>query len=90
MQIIPLLKKMKTKYNQSQFTAISEITSKQSGIFLLQGPPGTGKTTTLMALLATHYATQQKIVKQGGSLNKIMICAPSNAAIDLITKKIIN
>jgi len=50
----------------------------------LQGPPGTGKTSTLLGLLSAQYAYLKRI----GDKRKIMICAPSNAAIDHITKRI--
>ena len=57
---------------------------RESGIVLLQGPPGTGKTSTLLGLLSAQYAFLKRINDQ----RKIMICAPSNAAIDHITKRI--
>ena len=52
-----------------------------SGIALVQGPPGTGKTTTLIGCLSTQY-----YYYKGGyqTQNKILICAPSNMAIDHI------
>jgi senataxin len=55
------------------------------GIVMLQGPPGTGKTSTLMGLLSAQYEYQQK----AGDRSKIMVCAPSNAAVDHITKRLI-
>ena len=58
---------------------------RENGIVLLQGPPGTGKTSTLMGLLSVQYEYLQLI----GDTRKIMICAPSNAAVDHITKRII-
>jgi senataxin len=57
---------------------------REKGIVLLQGPPGTGKTSTLLGLLAAQYEYLNKI----GDKRKIMICAPSNAAIDHITKRL--
>lgn len=57
---------------------------RESGIVLLQGPPGTGKTSTLLGLLSAQYAYLKRI----GDSRKIMICAPSNAAIDHIAKRI--
>ncbi len=57
---------------------------RESGIVLLQGPPGTGKTSTLLGLLSAQYAYLKRI----GDKRKIMISAPSNAAIDHITKRI--
>lgn len=52
---------------------------------LLQGPPGTGKTSTLMGLLAAQYEYLRKTQDK----RKIMICAPSNAAVDHIAKRIV-
>ena len=57
---------------------------RERGIVLLQGPPGTGKTSTLLGLLSAQYAYLKRI----GDIRKIMICAPSNAAIDHIAKRI--
>ena len=58
----------------------------ERGIVMLQGPPGTGKTSTLMGLLSAQYEYLRKI----GDNRKIMICAPSNAAVDHIVKRIKN
>jgi len=61
---------------------------RQSGIVLLQGPPGTGKTTTLMGLLSAEYEYLKKVY-DGGDKKKILICAPSNAAINHIAKRLV-
>ncbi len=58
---------------------------RERGFVLLQGPPGTGKTSTLMGLLSAQYEYLQKV----RDTRKIMICAPSNAAVDHIVKRII-
>jgi senataxin len=68
----------------TQFESIREMVLRERGIVLLQGPPGTGKTSTLLGLLAAQYAYLKKISDK----RKIMICAPSNAAIDHITKRL--
>ena len=47
--------------------------------FVLQGPPGTGKTVT-SASIVYHLA------KQG--LGQVLVCAPSNIAVDQLTEKI--
>lgn len=57
---------------------------REKGFVLLQGPPGTGKTSTLMGLLSAQY----EYLKKTGDNRKIMICAPSNAAVDHIVKRI--
>lgn len=45
---------------------------------LVQGPPGTGKTTTIKAIV-------QEIEKK---CKRIMICTPSNNAVDHIFEKL--
>ena len=61
---------------------------RQSGIVLLQGPPGTGKTTTLMGLIAAEYF-YLKFILNKDEKQKILVCAPSNAAVDHITKRLV-
>lgn len=61
---------------------------REVGVVLLQGPPGTGKTTTLMGLLAVEYEYLMNVC-QAYEKRKILICAPSNAAIDHITKRLV-
>ena len=46
---------------------------------LIQGPPGTGKTVTSTTLVA-HLARQKN--------GKVLVCAPSNIAVDQLTEKI--
>ena len=47
-------------------------------VAIVHGPPGTGKTTTLVqAIVQTAYVEQQ-----------VLVCAPSNAAVDLLTEKL--
>lgn len=61
--------------NEAQRDAISKISScGQIGI--IHGPPGTGKTTTLVALIEQLAKTEKKI----------LVCAPSNNAVDLLAK----
>ena len=45
---------------------------------IVHGPPGTGKTTTLVALTKQLLKTERKI----------LVCAPSNNAVDLLSKKL--
>ena len=46
---------------------------------LIQGPPGTGKTITSTALV--YHLVKQK-------MGKVLVCAPSNIAVDQLTDKI--
>eukprot|EP00611_Tribonema_gayanum_P024938 TRINITY_DN5585_c2_g1_i3.p1 TRINITY_DN5585_c2_g1~~TRINITY_DN5585_c2_g1_i3.p1 ORF type:complete len:751 (-),score=322.80 TRINITY_DN5585_c2_g1_i3:239-2491(-) len=51
---------------------------------LVQGPPGTGKTTTIVAAL-TCLAGAQAVARDGGEPpNRIMVCAPSNKAVQVV------
>ena len=75
-------------YNEPQKNAIFKADSmKNNDILLIQGPPGTGKTHTILGLISLLLKNDMK--------SKILVCAPSNAAIDeisarLATKGILN
>lgn len=88
------------EYNVNQQRAISMALSmvKQPRIpkvCLIQGPPGTGKSKTIVGLLHRLLNEDQENVKPSYSRNmrskrtRILVCAPSNAAIDELMKKII-
>jgi superfamily I DNA and/or RNA helicase len=63
--------------NVSQNLALNKVlTAKQ--VAIIHGPPGTGKTTTLI----------QSIIQTLKIENQVLVCAPSNAAIDLIVEKL--
>ncbi|KAJ2720044.1 ATP-dependent RNA helicase [Coemansia sp. Benny D115] len=63
--------------NASQIDAIKS--ALRSPLSLIQGPPGTGKTVT-SATLVYHLARTNN--------GKILVCAPSNVAVDQLTEKI--
>ncbi len=63
--------------NVSQNRAV-QILAAQEDVTVVHGPPGTGKTTTLVAAV-------ELLAKQG---NKILICAPSNAATDHFARSV--
>ena len=46
---------------------------------LIQGPPGTGKTITSTTLV--YHLVKQR-------MSKVLVCAPSNIAVDQLTDKI--
>lgn len=51
----------------------------QRPLSLIQGPPGTGKTVTSATIVF-------QLVKQSGG--SVLVCAPSNTAVDQLTEKI--
>jgi regulator of nonsense transcripts 1 len=63
--------------NRSQVYAVKH--AVQRPLSLIQGPPGTGKTVT-SATIVYH------LVKQSGG--SVLVCAPSNIAVDQLTEKI--
>lgn len=64
--------------NKMQQKALQQI-EFTNNIFLIHGPPGTGKTTTLI------QAISQVLKKE----KQVLVTAPSNAAVDLLTKKLV-
>lgn len=63
--------------NASQNAAIDHVLAAQQ-VAIVHGPPGTGKTTTLVKAL-------KSICEREGT---VLVCAPSNAAVDLLTERI--
>ncbi len=64
--------------NESQNKALSRIKNAQD-VAIVHGPPGTGKTTTLVECILLTLKNE----------NQVLVCAPSNAAIDLLSEKLI-
>jgi ATP-dependent RNA/DNA helicase IGHMBP2 len=63
--------------NSSQHEALTKV-METADIAFVHGPPGTGKTTTLVqAIIATVRLEKQ-----------VLVCAPSNAAVDLLADKL--
>ncbi len=63
--------------NNSQNEALNLVHNAQD-VAIIHGPPGTGKTTTLVQAIMETLKTEQQI----------MVCAPSNAAVDLLAEKL--
>lgn len=63
--------------NFSQNQACQKI-SEARDVAIIHGPPGTGKTTTLIQAIST--CVFQKM--------SVLVCAPSNAAVDLLVEKL--
>jgi len=64
--------------NRSQVFAVKHALMRP--LSLIQGPPGTGKTVTSATII------YQLVRQQGGG--PVLVCAPSNTAVDQLTEKI--
>ena len=64
--------------NLSQNRAVRHVLSAKD-IAIIHGPPGTGKTTTLVQ--AIRLTTQKE--------KQVLVCAPTNTAVDLLTEKLL-
>lgn len=65
--------------NPSQNNAVNQMLCARD-IALIHGPPGTGKTTTLVQ--AVKVLSQRE--------HTVLVCAPSNTAVDLLTERLAN
>ena len=63
--------------NSVQCNAIQKIAAAKD-VAIIHGPPGTGKTTTLVAAISHSLLTEKQV----------LVCAPSNNAVDLLTMKL--
>jgi superfamily I DNA and/or RNA helicase len=63
--------------NDSQLAAVRHVMTAQD-VAIIHGPPGTGKTTTLV----------QAILETIRRERRVLVCAPSNTAVDLLTEKL--
>lgn len=64
--------------NQMQNKAFARIVNAQD-ISFVHGPPGTGKTTTLTKCIKETVRKEKQV----------LVCAPSNAAVDLLVEKLV-
>ncbi|WP_235726973.1 AAA domain-containing protein [Hymenobacter siberiensis] len=63
--------------NESQLAAVKHVLAAKD-VAIIHGPPGTGKTTTLV----------QAILETIRRERRVLVCAPSNTAVDLLTEKL--
>lgn len=63
--------------NESQLAAVRHVLAAKD-VAIIHGPPGTGKTTTLV----------QAILETIRRERRVLVCAPSNTAVDLLTEKL--
>ncbi|MEZ0539778.1 AAA domain-containing protein [Fibrella arboris] len=68
------------RLNDSQQRAVHTILAANE-LAIVHGPPGTGKTTTLVQAIKTLINQDNK---------QILVVAPSNAAVDLLSEKLYN
>lgn len=64
--------------NLSQNRAIRHVLSAHD-VAVIHGPPGTGKTTTLVQAIRLTLQTEKQV----------LVCAPTNTAVDLLTEKLL-
>ncbi len=81
--VLPVLKNSQLNFrnqnlNESQQQAVTAITQNEQ-ITIVHGPPGTGKTTTLIEAIL-------QLIKNG---EKVLVSAPSNTAVDHISRGLI-
>lgn len=67
-----------TRLNESQQAAVEKILSANE-LAIVHGPPGTGKTTTLVQAIKALWQKEHQ---------QILVTAPSNAAVDLLSEKL--
>ncbi len=67
-----------TRLNASQQEAVHKIVAANE-LAIVHGPPGTGKTTTLVQAIKALIKDEPQ---------QILVVAPSNAAVDLLTEKL--
>ncbi|NXY35174.1 SETX helicase, partial [Pomatorhinus ruficollis] len=85
------------EYNEDQKRAIETayaMVKQHPGlakICLIHGPPGTGKSKTIVGLLSRvlRENTRNEKTARKKKPNRFLVCAPSNAAVDELMKKII-
>ncbi|CAI5794117.1 Senataxin [Podarcis lilfordi] len=85
------------EFNEDQRTAIETayalVTQSPSlpKICLIHGPPGSGKSKTILGLLYCIFIKRpgKENSVQSKIKNRVLLCAPSNAAVDDLMKKII-
>ncbi|KAG0139473.1 hypothetical protein CROQUDRAFT_137137 [Cronartium quercuum f. sp. fusiforme G11] len=79
------------KVNEPQGRAIISSLATP-GFSLIQGPPGTGKTSTIVGLIGAFIASRPKVSTNSDDTQsitrKILLCAPSNAAVDEVAKRL--
>lgn len=96
---------LQSSYNPSQLFAIKYVSdvseSQDTRIALVQGPPGTGKTSTVLGMVAVLLHRKRSTDNASAVGNaaahissnshaRLLICAPSNAAVDEILSRLMD
>lgn len=66
--------------------AIGICLSKEPNVGLIIGPPGTGKTNVICNIVSILMS---KLQINTNTKPKLLICAPSNEAVDALVRKIV-
>ncbi|XP_017790018.1 PREDICTED: probable helicase senataxin [Habropoda laboriosa] len=81
------------KLNQKQMEAVCKVTKavvqKDAKLCFIQGPPGTGKSKVIVNIV-TQILYGNNRYTSNASPTKILVCAPSNAAIDEIVLRLLD
>lgn len=82
------------KLNETQLKVVKSLARQvtvnmnKPCISLVQGPPGTGKTCTIVALILQIFS-RWRFLRPGMRLPRILLTAPSNAAVDEVVRKLL-
>ncbi|XP_060828879.1 uncharacterized protein LOC132914081 [Bombus pascuorum] len=80
------------KLNEKQMEAVSKITKaviqKDTKLCFIQGPPGTGKSKVIVNIITQILYGNNRYTSNGSSFT-MLVCAPSNAAIDDIVLRLL-
>ncbi|KAG0576671.1 hypothetical protein KC19_5G098200 [Ceratodon purpureus] len=68
--------------NTLQLLTVSCLLQMRQGFQLVQGPPGTGKTSTIVGMVSALLIEEPGI--------RILVCAPSNAALDEVAARLVH
>lgn len=66
--------------------AVTICLSKEPNVGLIIGPPGTGKTNVICNIVLTLVSKPNTIIK---TKSKLLVCAPSNEAVDAIVRRLL-
>ncbi|XP_046480902.1 uncharacterized protein Setx [Neodiprion pinetum] len=80
--------KLNSKQAEAVFKTTESIVRKEAKICLIQGPPGTGKSHVIVNMVMQVLYGDNRFRRKDASL-RILLCAPSNAAIDEIVLRLL-